>query len=294
MKIVPLDPKYVKQLSRKLRKILKKKDQRLSPARVHKIRTTVRRVEALADAGIAKPKRRDKLILKGARRIRRQAGKVRDMDVLTADAATIRIPAKGREELVSLLEYLGFQRYREAKRLKSLLRKKGPRLRRGMKPFAARIRRGLQKQSVAGAAFPEVISSTVRLLSELKRPSRFTTRNLHPYRLKVKKLRDVVRLSEDANHSKLAKALGEVKDAIGDWHDWQELARLAGEVLQEPQGVLSQAIANTVHQRYGRALAVAEGLRRDFLRSKSAAFGKALLRTAKSMAECSTEPAPLF
>ena len=45
--------------------------------------------------------------------------------------------------------------------------------------------------------------------------------------LKHKKLRDVVRLSAQANHSKMAETLSQGKDAIGDWHDWQELARLA-------------------------------------------------------------------
>lgn len=105
-----LDSIYVKRLSRKLRKSLKKKNRSFAPAQVHKVRTYLRRVEAAAEALLPQMRRRDRAVLRDVRRIRKQAGKVRDMDVLTADAASIRVSANQKEQLISLLEYLGSRR----------------------------------------------------------------------------------------------------------------------------------------------------------------------------------------
>ena len=80
----------------------------------------------------------------------------------------------------------------------------------------------LQPGSVAAA-------ESLRLSSELGTPRRFSKGNLHPYRLKVKQLRYVLELSAD--HPKCADDLGEVKDAIGDWHDWEELVAIAEDLL---------------------------------------------------------------
>jgi CHAD domain-containing protein len=280
---VALDSSYVKRLSRKLRKFLKKKNRALPPVQVHKFRTHLRHVEAAAEALIPKAKRRDKAVLKDIRRIRKQAGKVRDMDVLTADVTSIRVPANQKDELISLLEYLGSQRYREAKRLRSLLRIKGPRLRKGMKQFGIRLQERLkhQQQASENGAFPEVMATTLQLWSYLKRPPRLALRTLHPHRLNVKKLRDVVRLSDRDNHSKLAGSLDQVKDAIGDWHDWQELARLAGEVLEESRGVLSKAVVRTAQQRYVRALSLTEGMRRRLLHPRNASPPQSIVKTAE-------------
>ena len=60
----------------------------------------------------------------------------------------------------------------------------------------------------------------------LKRPVRLNRNNLHPYRLKVKELRNVLQLSNRADDIEFVEKLGQVKDAIGDWHDWEELVRI--------------------------------------------------------------------
>jgi CHAD domain-containing protein len=281
-----LDSNYVERVSRKLRKVLKKKSRPLLPARVHKLRTDIRRLEAAAEAVLSNPKRSDKRVLKDARRIRKQAGRVRDMDVLTANALTIGIP-KLREELIPLIEYLGSQRYKEARQLRSTLRTRGSRLRKGVEHLSSRLGRRIEDQESVNRAArpPEVLVTTVGLLSDLKRPSRFTPQNLHPYRLKVKKLRDVVRLSPGVDHSTLAGILGDVKDAIGTWHDWQELASLADHVLEEPKGALAKAIKHTVDQKYARAISLTKRMRREFLRPKPRGLAQSIVQTTASMAQ---------
>ena len=42
-----------------------------------------------------------------------------------------------------------------------------------------------------------------------------------------------------------AKELGEVKDAIGEWHDWEELAGIATQVIQHKRCELLVRIHST-------------------------------------------------
>jgi CHAD domain-containing protein len=87
----------------------------------------------------------------------------------------------------------------------------------------------------------------LQLSGELAKWPRFTRDNLHPFRLKVKELRNVLRLSADSGE--LVKVLGDVKDSIGEWHDWMELSGMAEKVLKDCNDcdVVKQiyAIANT-------------------------------------------------
>jgi CHAD domain-containing protein len=105
-----LDSNYVILLSRKLRKLVRKRKS-LTPDRVHKLRTTIRRLEAATATVSTKVSRREKACLRDLRRMRKEAGKVRDMDVLVADATSIRMATDSREELVQLVEHLGSERH---------------------------------------------------------------------------------------------------------------------------------------------------------------------------------------
>ena len=56
--------------------------------------------------------------------------------------------------------------------------------------------------------------------------------NIHAFRLKVKVLRYILQLSGDAD-SGLEETLGNVQRRIGDWHDWQQLEEIAGQLLSK-------------------------------------------------------------
>ena len=53
-----------------------------------------------------------------------------------------------------------------------------------------------------------------KLRSALDRPAQFNKKNLHPYRLKVKELRDVLQLTKQNDGSVMIGRLVKVKDAI--------------------------------------------------------------------------------
>src|SRR5262249_54346604 len=154
----------------------------------------------------------------------KRAGKVRDMDVLTSDAASVQVPDE-QDCAVRLLQHLVARRYDYARRLRAELLRRVPRIRPHLKCVASRIvKRISEPRRNSRPASPRQIArrspGLVTLAASLKSLPSLNHKNLHPYRLKVKELRDVLRLSEKPSNQKFIDVLGQVKDAIGDWHDW--------------------------------------------------------------------------
>jgi hypothetical protein len=65
--------------------------------------------------------------------------------------------------------------------------------------------------------------------------------------------------------TKLLDALGEVKDSVGEWHDWVELLKIAGKVLdpQSDREILNR-IENTGHARLAAGLDAANKVRQRY------------------------------
>ena len=97
-------------------------------------------------------------------------------------------------------------------------------------------------------------------------PSRLSRDNLHPYRLKVKELHNILRMAEPSDQQEFVNRLGQVKDAIGEWHDWGELESIAKQVLNHRNCKLLQQIRNIGESKYENALSLTESMRKKFLR----------------------------
>ena len=82
---------------RKLRKLINRMDRRPAPGKVHDLRTNTRRFEAMFEALSLDAHGLGKSVLKDLGRLRKRAGKVRDLDVLTGFASTIHL--QGEEEM---------------------------------------------------------------------------------------------------------------------------------------------------------------------------------------------------
>ena len=82
------------------------------------------------------------------------------------------------------------------------------------------------------------------------------------FRLRIKELRYMLELSNEPNEKWIAW-LGDVKDAIGEWHDWVELLKIAKEVLDTvaDAGVLKR-IEKTTDERFNAALTTANQMRK--------------------------------
>src|SRR2546429_285076 len=112
---MPVDVKRIEKPVRKLRKLLKNTPKRPTPDEIHSLRTNTRRLEATIGALGLNSKGNERKLLRELAPIRRRAGKIRDMDVLTADVADVRLDGE-RDCQVQVLEHLGAQRDRHARK----------------------------------------------------------------------------------------------------------------------------------------------------------------------------------
>ena len=112
-----------------------------------------------------------------------------------------------------------------------------------------------------------VAASALTLLPDLTEPSQLRKSNLHEYRLKVKELRNILQMAENANHQAFVDRLGEVKHAIGEWHDWEILVETAKQTLDHAKNCqLVEKLGETAAAKYERAFRLSQGMRREYLR----------------------------
>jgi CHAD domain-containing protein len=151
---MPLVKMEIQDDLQKLRKSLKRAQKSLTPEEVHKLRTRARRVVSLADAHSLPSLNKAKLA-KSLKRLRKRAGRVRDMDVLTAHLAAMHSD-EDPSCRTQLLEYLGAKRYRSADRLIRFLQNEGPSLRKGLGRVAKNVAKdtGGKRQPVCRCSQP--------------------------------------------------------------------------------------------------------------------------------------------
>lgn len=253
-----LDIERIRKAGRRVRRFLKENSRRPSSESVHDLRTSARSLEtAMTALGLDshKPVAR---FLRDLGKVRKRAGNIRDMDVLTAKTLMVK-PDRELDCLVQLLEHLGAERNHEALKLRRGIEKLGPQIRKDIKQTYARVEKAL-KQSV-----PLAFARTLQMAKDLERPARLSRRNLHPYRLKVKEMRNVLLLSDDADQE-FVQELGNVKDAIGEWHDWEELVGIATDTLDHgPSCALIKELKAIGDEKYESALALTTQLRTNYL-----------------------------
>ena len=271
-----LDPKSVNKPLRELRKLLKNFPDPPDPGDVHDLRTHTRRIEAMTGA-FQLPKKVGKELVKNLKPIRKAAGDVRDMDVLTDIAASLDPNGNGDCRL-KLMQYLAERRTRSATKLVKKVKINQKRLRADLKECATNAERGIDSAKSKGAKQKDnrksrrkpasSMAASLQIKQELREWPRLSQKNIHPFRIQVKELRYVLQLAEDSD-SKLIDALGEVKDQIGLWHDWNELATIAGHVLDHGAACsITAQIQTRAKHELERALNNANNFRAQYLRSE--------------------------
>lgn len=264
-----LDRERIEKSVRKLRKILKKQPRRPTPAQIHDLRTHSRRFEAALGALKLDCKKNERKLLQDLKTVRRRAGKVRDMDVLTGHGSGLQVE-QDRDCKVQLLEHLGSERYRFADRLHMQMRKTAGPLQRRLKRSARRFEKLIPdahgQSSAADRASSEAAGTALGLTADLHKPATLNKGNLHPYRLKVKELRNVLQMANNGKQD-FVKILGQVKDAIGEWHDWEELIGIADDLLDDGANcALMRTLKTMSDKKFQQALSLANKMRREYLR----------------------------
>jgi CHAD domain-containing protein len=205
-------------------------------------------------------------VLKAVTPMRKRAGDVRDMDVLTGFASRLSCDRNRDGDqggLVPVLEHLGVARFQAARKLHKSIAKRCSVASKRLKRCSRVITKNLN-----GSAFPDewranATADALELSNELAAWARLTPENLHPFRLKVKELRNVLKMAGEK--SDLVERLGEVKDAIGEWHDWTVLSSIAKDSVKKSQGrSVVRQIDEIVKQKEQKALQLANQLRNRY------------------------------
>jgi CHAD domain-containing protein len=263
---------HVQKALRELGKSLKGLPSNPLPKQVHKLRTSARRVEAIASALLEADGKASHRLVKAIGPLRKSAGSVRDMDVLAANIRKLRQSAPA-ESLARLIGHLESARANEAGKLsRSLDRKRGA-AQENLKEYARKVESKLAVDVNGNGhirnghhrnGMNPVAKHVAREIAEWPPLS---AENIHEFRLRVKQLRYILQLDEKADAELLA-SLGTVQRRIGEWHDWEQLGEIAHEYLEPTQdGMLLGQIDGIMRQKLDRALAAARSLRRQHLRS---------------------------
>jgi CHAD domain-containing protein len=242
-------------------------------------------------------------LLKLVAPVRKAAGSVRDMDVLTAHALTLQ--ADGEEDcVVHLLEHLGSMRMESARELESIIGERKKKIRRDIKRCAKAIRRSVSNKDADSenrtgqkGAIDEPAQSpaavVLKLAEEIKTWPPLNADNIHLFRIKLKLLGYILQLAQRPN-DRLVAELGDVKDLIGEWHDWRKLATISEDVLDEAsKRDLIKEIRSIERMRLRQAINAANALRTKYFNQRSTrkvrgkqsdvAFSASLLSSAASL-----------
>jgi CHAD domain-containing protein len=217
---MPIDLKRSRLAFQRLSRELTKLAKNPAPESVHKFRTNSRRVETLLSEVAPELSRNDKKLLKLLSRLRKKAGRVRDLDVEIASLRSLKIPG-GNGHKSQFVDALVQERARHEQKLtKAFNRETADELRKRLKRAAGEI-------EIPKSAEP--VTLTLSKLAKLGRDHvTLTEKTLHQYRIIGKRARYIAELAgDDAVAKPIVGQLKHMQDVIGDWHDWLKLTQRA-------------------------------------------------------------------
>jgi CHAD domain-containing protein len=253
---------------RQLRKLLRKLPANTTPDAVHKLRTSARQVEAIAMVLPPCGEKHVRRLFKSIQSLRRAAGRVRDMDVLTCQARALPLEIQG-DAAACLISHLEASRKKYAAELLATVERRRKTTREHLRRYAKQLQRAQAPTSVANNTEQQAESLATHLAAELERWPVLTALNLHAFRLKVKELRSVLQLSTASDHA-VIDALGTAKDTIGTWHDWQLLYEAAAQLTlaqltgDQQDRTLLTWIKAAADEKLCEAISAADALRRQY------------------------------
>lgn len=198
------------------------------PKSVHRLRTTIRRIESLVSYANPQINKKEERSLEKMADLRKRAGKVRDLDVQTDLLRSLGngSAAKDRETLAELLTK---KRDQQAKRLESAIKKLHD------AKFFGHLDRIAEQAGVPQdsknrplAPLEEAEAQLSKMASDFGSGQTMKPSQLHEARVTLKRIRYMAELAEEsATQKDFMRKLKSTQDAIGDWHDWQELTSRA-------------------------------------------------------------------
>ena len=250
-----VDPKRSRVVFQKLERDLVKLSSKPRADNVHGFRTATRRLQILLGELSPKLDRSQKKLLKLLGRIRKRAGKVRDLDVQLAALRSLKVPREPRRK-TQLVNHLIELRGRQEKKLQKAAAKET------VREIRKRLKRAEKNFNPEASRDPLLVARG--MLAEINRSNAPVSEGLlHQYRILSKRARYA---AEFANQSTEAEqfiaGVKRVQDALGDWHDWLTLTQTAskhlGEVRESP---MVAELHNVTGAKFRHAVAVLSQMR---------------------------------
>src|SRR5579862_6039206 len=233
---IKLVHKTFQRLDNELAKLAKKPAQN----RVHKFRTSSRRVEAVLNEVPSELHGNDEKVLKLLSRLRKKAGRVRDLDVQIAALRGLKFPeANGHKS--QLMDALIDERGKRERKLAKAFDKQT------VEDVRKRLKRADRELKFSADIDP--LTLTLRKISELNSGAPVTEKLLHQYRIVGKRARYIAELGgEDSELKPVIERLKHMQDVIGDWHDWLKLTERAEELIGNVRSSALVAMLRNVTQ----------------------------------------------
>jgi CHAD domain-containing protein len=238
---MPIAPKRSHVVFQKLEQDLVRLSSKSQAESVHRFRTGTRRLQILLDELSPKLGRSEKKLLKLLGKVRKRAGKVRDLDVQLAALRSLKIPREPRRK-TQLVNHLIEQRGQQEKKLRKeadedTVREIRKRLRRAGKDLDPSHSR--EPLAVAQGMLAKINPGDAQVTEAL----------LHQYRILSKRARYAAEFAEpSAEAERFIAGIKRIQDVLGDWHDWLTLTKTAGEHLGE---VRESALVAELHNVTG-------------------------------------------
>ncbi|MGZ4831861.1 MAG: CHAD domain-containing protein [Terriglobales bacterium] len=241
------------------------RDAKLPPERVHQIRTSARRLEALLETLGDDADAQQRKLRKRLKRLRRLAGAIRDVDVQMVALRKLNI-GREQERKAALMQTLSEMRgKREPALVQALDEKNVRKVRKGLRRWRQTI--SAERSQERAHSFDPVAASLRGFSSLSQQMGGLTTENLHAYRTRCKRIRYLAEIGgSTAEAKRVVEPLKQIQDAIGDWHDWLTLTETAESLFScPPESGLVAALRNVTNAKFVEARRVCRDARRALL-----------------------------
>jgi len=248
-------PKRSSVVFQKLEQDLVKLSSKPQPESVHRFRTGTRRLQILLGELSPKLDRSQKKLLKLLGRIRKRAGKVRDLDVQLAALRSLKIPREPRRK-TQLVNHLIELRSQQDKKLRKAVDEDT------VREIRKRLKRAAKEFEPEASRDPLAIARG--MLEEINRTDAPVSEGLlHQYRILSKRARYAAEFAEpSAEAEHFVAGMKRIQDALGDWHDWLTLTQTSSEHLGEVrESSLVAELHNVTGAKFRHAVAVLSQLR---------------------------------
>jgi CHAD domain-containing protein len=250
-----IDRKRSRVVFQKLEQDLVKLSSKPRAENVHRFRTGTRRLQILLGELSPNFDRSQKKLLKMLGRIRKRAGKVRDLDVQLAALRSLKIPREPRRKR-QLVDRLIELRGEQEKKLRKAVDEDSVReIRKRLKRAGKRFDPGATRDPLAVAK--GMLEGMVRADAPVTEPL------LHQYRILSKRARYAAEFTEPSREAEqFIAGIKRIQDALGDWHDWLTLTQTASKHLGEVrESSLVAELHNVTGAKFRHAVAALSHLR---------------------------------